>query len=203
MSYVVGVTGRSGSGKTTLVKNLLDHFGPEMITLHTMDNYYRPRHEQHTDDHNYKNFDLPTSFYREQFYQGLLDLSAGRSTRIEEYAFNNDVEPHIIIIPAAPIILVEGLFVFHYEEICRAMDLRVLVDVSRDTCFDRRLIRDTQERGYTAEEVTYRYEHHVEPSYQSYIEPYREIMDVIIDNEVDMEEEKKQLITRINSAISC
>lgn len=198
MSYVVGVTGRSGSGKTTLVKNLLSHFGPHNITLHTMDNYYRPRGEQYVDANEYKKFDLPTSFQRENFYEDLRCLQRGEAATIEEYVFNNKTKSNELIIDPAPIIIVEGLFVLYYEEVREMMNLKVLVDVSHETCFDRRLRRDTQERGYTAEEVTYRYTHHVEPSFIEYIEPYRDHMDVIISNEHDMEEDKIMLIERLS-----
>lgn len=202
MSYVVGITGRSGSGKTTLVRSMLEYFGPEKISLHTMDNYYRPREEQLIDDHDYKNFDLPSSFYRERFIDDLHKLMKGEDAEIEEYVFNNESDASILYIKSAPIILVEGLFVFHYEEIRSCMDLKVVVDVPLEEAFRRRLFRDTKERNYTAEEVSYRYEHHVEPAYQEYIAPHVADVDVVVDNRVDMKDDMEKLMNVLSNIIN-
>lgn len=191
--YVVGIGGRSGSGKSTLVRKMLEHFGPDLITLHTMDNYYLPRSEQYRDDHDYVNFDLPSSFYRDDFHNDLLQLLSGREVKLKEYHFNNDAEEKVIITPTAPIILVEGLFVFYYAEINALMDWKVLVNVSLDEAYRRRLLRDQRERNYTEEEIHYRYMNHVEPSFQKFIAPYLDQMDMIIDNQSDMKEDRCQL----------
>jgi uridine kinase len=199
--YVVGIGGRSGSGKSTLVRKLLENFGPERITLHTMDNYYLPRTEQYKDDHDYVNFDLPTSFYREDFHNDLLRLLSGREVRIKEYHFNNHVEEKVLITPTAPIILVEGLFVFHYEEINSLMNLKVLVNISLEEAYRRRLLRDQRERNYTEEEIHYRYMNHVEPSFQKFIAPYIHQMDLIVDNEDNMESNLNQLTEHLERQI--
>ncbi|MEO0041630.1 MAG: hypothetical protein RL329_1078, partial [Bacteroidota bacterium] len=38
------------------------------------------------------------------------------------------------------------------------------------------------ERGYPIEDVLYRYEHHIVPSYQQFIEPYLKESDLILNN---------------------
>ena len=47
---------------------------------------------------------------------------------------------------------------------------------------NRRLARDQKERGYGQEDVMYRYEHHVTPSYERYIKPLRYEADLIVPN---------------------
>ena len=186
--FIIGVSGRSGSGKSTLVKKILDHYGDEDICLHTMDNYYLPREQQMLDDNQYLNFDLPTSFYRERFHKDLLLLKEDKTVEIEEYAFNNEKEGSALKIKSAPIILVEGLFVYHYEEIRSLLDYKIMMDVTHDTCYKRRLKRDTLERNYSEAEINYRYNSHVEPSYLAYIKPYLKEVDLYLENEKSMDE---------------
>lgn len=200
-NYIVGIGGRSGSGKSTLVKKLLQDLGPDIVTLHTMDNYYLPREQQFEDDHHYKNFDLPTSFYRDDFYTDLCKLKEGKEVQIKEYQFNNSDNAKDLITPPAPIILVEGLFVFYYPEVHELMNLKVFVDISFDEAYRRRLRRDQLERNYSESEINYRYMNHVEPSFLKYIHPHVPEMHVIVQNEIDMSQDlerlKQQLLDHI------
>ena len=190
---VIGIGGRSGSGKSTLVRRLLEDLGPETITLHTMDNYYLPREEQLHDEHNYINFDLPSSFYRHEYHRDLIQLINGQQVLLNEYHFNNKTSEKVIVTSSAPIILVEGLFVFHYEEIKALMNLKILVDISFDEAYSRRLKRDQRERNYSEEEIKYRYLNHVEPSFQNFIQPHISEMNMIVDNQINMEPDLKKL----------
>lgn len=183
-SYVVGVSGRSGSGKSTLVQALMQHFGPDHISLHTMDNYYLPSNQQVVDDKQFRNFDLPSSFDRPRFFQDLLALMEGHDVSLHEYRFTDESpSDHILTLKAAPIILVEGLFVYNYEEVREQLHYKIMMDVSYNQCYQRRLRRDLHERNYSEDQTYYRYNAHVEPSYQAYIAPYLHLCDLIIKNE--------------------
>jgi uridine kinase len=46
----------------------------------------------------------------------------------------------------------------------------------------RRIVRDQQERGYDVTDILYRYENHVSPTFEKYIEPYKDQVDLIIPN---------------------
>ncbi|NNF01432.1 MAG: uridine kinase, partial [Bacteroidia bacterium] len=48
----------------------------------------------------------------------------------------------------------------------------------------RRIVRDQIERNYPLEDVLYRYEHHVMPSYLNYILPYKDSADLVINNNI-------------------
>lgn len=184
---IIGIAGRSGSGKTTLVHNLLDEYGSSNICLHTMDNYYLPRNQQVVDEDDYLNFDLPDSFYRNRFVQHLNDLINYEEVRLKEYIFNNEREAKTIAIHPAPVIIVEGLFVFHYEEVLNQLDHKVLVSISYEEALKRRLKRDQEERNYIVSEILHRYTKHAEPAFAKFIEPYCEYCDIIVENETDFE----------------
>ncbi len=112
----------------------------------------------------------------------------GESVTIEEYVFNNpEAKPKILVFKPAPIIIVEGLFVFHYKKIAAHLDLKVFINAKENLKVIRRIIRDQVERGYPLDDVLYKYQHHVLPSYERFILPYKEEADVVVNNNQDFE----------------
>jgi uridine kinase len=184
--FIIGITGGSGSGKTTFIKDIRDKFSESELCIISQDDYYRPRHEQETDDKGYQNFDLPQSIDKKTFHADLEKLLNGETVEKMEYLFNNkEAEGTVKLFKPAPIIIVEGLFVFHYKKIRRLLDLKVFFYAADHLKVIRRIMRDQVERGYPIDDVLYRYEHHVMPSYKKYIEPYMQEADIIINNNQD------------------
>ncbi len=182
--YIIGITGGSGSGKTSIIKVLQDTFSKNQLSLISQDNYYRPREEQTKDENGITNFDLPSCIDHEKFHKDLHTLQSGNTITQKEYTFNNALAtPDIITVEPTPIIIVEGLFVFYYEEIRELMDLKVYVNASEDVKLKRRIKRDNEERNYPLDDVLYRYKHHVTPAFEKYILPYKTLSDIIINNE--------------------
>lgn len=181
--FVIGITGGSGSGKTTFIKKLRESFAEDSICLVSQDDYYRPRAEQKTDENGIKNFDLPYSILQAEFEADVAKLIAGESISRMEYAFNNELAtPKELTFKSAPIIIVEGLFIFHYEKVRNALDLKVYLHAKENLKVIRRIKRDKIERNYPLDDVLYRYEHHVLPAFEQYIQPYIEDADLIINN---------------------
>lgn len=181
--YIIGLTGGSGSGKTTFINQLCHHFSKEELCLLSLDNYYKKREEQLVDENDEKHFDLPTSFRREDFKRDLNKLMQGESVTLMEYTFNNPlVNAKEIRYAPAPVIVIEGIFVFYYEEIAEMMDLKLFLEADEHLKLIRRINRDAEERNYPLDDVLYRYEHHVFPSYQRYILSTKSQADIIINN---------------------
>ncbi len=184
--YVIGIAGSSGSGKTFFLKSFLNHFDENQITLISQDDYYIPANTKTREENRLYNFDLPTAINREAFYKDIKDLFEGKTVYKEEYTFNNpDLTPKILEIKPAPILIVEGLFIFHYGEINELLDFRVFLDADEDVALRRRLKRDLIERGYDEDDVKYKWVEHVVPSYNQYLLPYREGCDEVIVNNTD------------------
>lgn len=181
--YVIGITGGSGSGKTTLMRRLHEQFDESQVCFLSMDNYYKKREEQATDENNEKNFDLPTSFRVNDFLQDFKNLLSGESVTILEYTFNNPLATaEEITYKPAPVIVVEGIFVFYFKEIAELIDLKIFLEASEHLKLIRRIRRDAEERNYPLEDVLYRYQYHVYPTYAKYIEPMKEQADIVINN---------------------
>lgn len=186
--YLIGICGGSGSGKTSFIRRLRQSFSEEQLCIVSQDDYYLPREEQHRDKNGEANFDLPKSFDKKKFRQDLEKLLAGETITIEEYVFNNpDAKPKLLIFKPAPIVLIEGLFVFHYKKIAEQINLKVFVNAKENLKVIRRIVRDQVERGYPLDDVLYKYEHHVLPSYERFILPYKEEADIVINNNRDFE----------------
>jgi len=183
--YVVGIAGGSASGKTSFLTRLKDSLPEGSVCIISQDNYYRPQSEQQLDENGEVNYDLPTSINKEAFLLDVQRLLAGLSVQFREYTFNNSERaPQIITIHPAPIIVVEGLFVFHYPEIRHLLNLRVYLDVREDIKLQRRIKRDHDERGYPEAVVRYQWEHHVMPSFKKFLKPYRDDSHLIITNNI-------------------
>ena len=184
--YIIGITGGSGSGKTRFLHRLLDQFTASEVCLVSQDNYYRTRDEQPVDANGIKNFDLPESIDFAEFKKDIIALKEGNSVSRLEYTFNNPkATPKQIELHPAPVLVVEGIFVLHDQEIAKVLDLKVFIEAQDYIKLKRRIIRDDKERGYDLDDVLYRYEHHVMPTYDKYIKPYKKDADIIIPNNTD------------------
>ena len=186
--YIIGIAGGSGSGKTTFIRHIRQQFPDSELCIISMDDYYLPRAEQPIGHDNQINFDLPKSFNKKLIIQDLNRLFQGETIQKEEYVFNNpDATPVMKYFKPAPIVIIEGLFVFHFKKIAPLLDMKIFFYVQENIKVIRRIKRDQTERGYPIEDVLYKYEHHVMPSYKKYIEPYMESCDIIVNNNKSFE----------------
>lgn len=182
-SYLVGISGGSASGKTWLLNALTSFFKTTDLSLVSQDNYYLPAETQKVDNNGFINFDLPESVDLNQLEKDLSSLKSGKPIHIQEYLFQLDrAQAKTITINPAPIILVEGLFIFHHQPLFQALDLRVFVEAEEPLKYQRRLERDTKERGVNPEMVAYQWENHVNPAYKKYLEPYKAKADLVLNN---------------------
>ncbi|PPL02407.1 uridine kinase family protein [Parapedobacter indicus] len=184
--YVVGIAGSSGSGKTFFLNCFINHFSKHEVALVSQDDYYIPAHTKTQEENKLYNFDLPTAIDRDAFYRDIRLLFEGQTVYREEYTFNNPaLKPKIMEIKPAPVLIVEGLFIFFYEEINDLLNHRIFLHAEEDIALQRRLKRDFIERGYLEEDVRYKWVNHVMPAYRQYLLPFREQCDRILINNTD------------------
>ncbi|MBS4071620.1 MAG: uridine-cytidine kinase [Algoriphagus sp.] len=181
--FIVGITGGSASGKTLFLERLLSSFDPGEVCLISQDNYYKPRHQQPVDAQGIHNFDTPFSIDFEQYATDIRKIQEGEIVFREEYTFNNAAKkPKLLTFSPAPVVVVEGIFVLYYPELADLLDLKIFIDAKDHIKLKRRIIRDKVERGYDLDDVLYRYEMHVMPTYEKYIEPFKSESDLIVTN---------------------
>ncbi|UYZ59037.1 uridine kinase family protein [Hymenobacter latericus] len=201
--FIVGITGGSASGKTTFLRRLLASFSADEICLISQDNYYHPREVQQVDSQGVTNFDLPSSIDSAAYAADVLRISQGLEVRRKEYTFNNPNAPATeLVFKPAPIVVVEGIFVFYFEEVAKLLDLKVYIDAREHVKVLRRIVRDRDERGYDLEDVLYRYTHHVAPTYEKYIKPFKHDADIIIPNNRHFDRGLEVLVAYLRSKVN-
>ncbi len=203
MSYIIGICGGSASGKTYLLERMLARFPKGKCTLISQDNYYKNRAEQVKDEDGLVNYDHPDSLNLDKFVADVKELMAGKSIDVQEYTFNNpDITPQIFTYHPTPIIILEGLFVFHKPELNRLMNLKLFVEADEHIRFSRRLVRDVQQRNYSFDETIRDYNKFVAPMYAQFVAPTQKQCDFIIPNNHNMDTATEVIISYLNTVIS-
>jgi uridine kinase len=200
--YVIGISGGSASGKSHLLNQIRNSYTTEEVCIIAMDDYYKAKTDQPLDQKGIHNFDTPESIDHKLFLNDLRLLKDGVLVKKEEYTFNNPNKTPVIktLIPA-PAIIVEGIFILYFNEILGELDIKLFVDAKDYIRLKRRIHRDNIERGYNLEDVLYRYEYHVDPAYERYIKPLKNIADLIIPNNTDFSKASEMLISFIRTKI--
>lgn len=199
---IIGICGGSGSGKTTLLDKLSEYYVYLNPSVFSMDNYYKPIEEQAIDENGKVNFDLPTALDERRLVDDLYRLIQGEEIMVKEYHFNAppDLDTTIIIKPSK-LIIVEGLFLFHYEMVRSILDYSIFISVSPEEQLDRRIKRDQENRGYSKEEILYQWEHHVMPCYHNYLLPYQNLADFRFRNDNHADKDFTKLTLEIDNRL--
>ncbi|MDA8886606.1 uridine kinase [Bacteroidia bacterium] len=201
--FLVGLAGGSASGKTTFIRKLSEEFGQDKVCVISQDHYYKGLSEQLRDENGMVNFDHPTGIDFNRLKKDLRKLLRGETVKIVEYTFNNpDVFPKELVYNPTPIILLEGLFVYADKGLNKMFDYRLYIDAKDDITLQRRLDRDTRERGMTPDEVLYQWENHVQPAYNEFLKPHKEKADYVIKNNSNFDECLLNVIAKFNEVIS-
>ncbi len=201
--YLIGIAGGSASGKTYFLQSIRKVFQHNEVCIISQDDYYRPVEEQTRDENGEINFDLPESINTEAFIQDVTKLAGGNTISKTEYTFNQPgIEGKNIEFYPAPVIVVEGLFIFHIASIKKMLDLKIFMDSRDDIKLNRRLDRDVRERGISRETILYQWHNHVYPSYKQYLLPYKDEADIIVTNNYAFDKGLELIIDHIHSILN-
>lgn len=198
--FIIGITGGSASGKTLFLTRLLEQFDSEDICLLSQDNYYRPKENQTKDDNGIENFDLPGAIDDVAFATDIKKLSSGEIVTREEYTFNNlNKKTNLLYFYPKKILVVEGIFVFHFPDVAQLLDLKIFIDALDEIKLKRRIKRDNEERGYNLQDVMYRWKYHVKPTYEKFIRPHKRSCDIVIPNNHHFEKGLQVIVSYLKS----
>ena len=181
--YLVGITGGSASGKTRFLNELKELFNSNELCFMSQDNYYHAT-DHHTKDINGEiNYDLPGCIDLEAFRNDVLKLCAHETVKRKEYRFQHEQQfGNWLEFFPAPIIIVEGLFIFYEKELFKQFDLKIFIDADEDIRLQRRIHRDTIERNIPHDFVMYQWKNHVKPAFDEFLLPHKEKADMIVNN---------------------
>jgi uridine kinase len=180
---IISITGRSGSGKSTAINNLIKIIGHDNICYLHQDSYYKDQSHLQYEKRSKLNFDDPHTIDIDLYTLHLLTLAKGFSIEKPVYNYKTHTRSHKIeTIYSKKIILTEGIHVHFTEQLRDLADIKVFVDVSKDICFIRRLLRDTLERNRTIESIINQYLETVRPTQEKFISPLIKYADFIISD---------------------
>ena len=184
----VGITGGTGSGKTTISEELKKEFGESDIGFISQDSYYNDNGNLSFDEKNKINFDHPDAVDFELMINHLNLLKNGKNINQPVYSFihHNRTEKTKLLKPKK-IMIIEGLLILNNIKLRDLIDLKVFVDATKNLRFKRRLDRDINQRGRTAEEVVELFNSRLNKMHNLYVEPMKEFCDIVIDNNNSLE----------------
>lgn len=179
---IIAIAGGSGSGKSYLARQLHQALAPR-ATILTLDHFYLdlshlPHHEREL-----ANFDDPAAIDWQSVESALLDLISGKQAIIPDYDFTTHTRAaNFQTLAPAAFILLEGLWTLSRAAIREICHFSIFVDCLDETRFNRRLARDTTERGRSAESVHRQYAEQVRPMHDLHVQPQSALADLTLDS---------------------
>ena len=179
--YIIGVAGGSGSGKSTFAQRIREAF-PEQVSLISCDNYYLPHDDLTLEERANLNYDAPYSLEFDLMVSHLEALKRGESVQCPVYDFTQHTRSDAVTeIQPRPIILIDGILIFHDPALRACMDLKIYVETDADERILRRARRDMRERGRDLDSVIQQYLATVKPMHNAYVEPTKVFADIILN----------------------
>lgn len=181
---LIGISGPSSSGKTTFASALLDRIGSENIAIINHDSYYKDFSNYHYNDKIKLNFDHPDSLDTYLLINDINNLLQYKSIKVPLYNYTtySRLKNEYIEINPRKIIIIDGILIYENKDLCDLFDLKIYLDVDEDIILQRRILRDTVERGRSKESVLYQYSTQVYPMYEKYVKPCKNIADIVINS---------------------
>ena len=171
-SFLLGVAGGSGSGKTYFAQALFQKLGSEICEIVYQDNFYIDQSKKFDFDGGSVNFDHPDSIDFPLLAQQMKALKQGQEVQIPIYDFvTHQRKSETILIRPKPVIILDGILIFHPPDLRDQFDEKVFFDTPEDLRFQRRLHRDIKERGRAPAGVHSQFYKQVKPMHDQFVEP--------------------------------
>lgn len=179
-TIVIGIAGGTGSGKTTLTAHLVETFGGDVSVVYH-DNYYKAHPNMTYEERAALNYDHPDAFDTGLMVEDLKTLCAGKTIHcpVYDYTIHNRSDKTVEVTPTK-VVIVEGILIFHPEDLRNLMDIKIFVDTDADVRILRRILRDVKERGRSLDSVINQYLNTVKPMHDQFVQPSRQYADIVV-----------------------
>ena len=200
---IVGIAGGSGSGKSTIVAELVHLLGPGITTVIHHDWYYHDLSHLELEDRTEVNFDHPSSLETELLVKHVMTLIAGNSVDAPSYDFSTHTRSSSTIqLEPSQVLILDGILALAHEQLRKLMDICVFVDTDVEKRLERRLERDSGERGRNPASVIQQFESTVLPMHHKFVEPSREYAEIMIPGGHQDSATVKQLAFRVQELLA-
>jgi uridine kinase len=187
--FIIGIVGATGSGKSMFAKMLSDRFAGRVVHI-ASDMYYKDQSHEPLAKRIMANMDRPQALDFPLLVQHLKKLSKGESIKQPIYNFSKHTrEKRTITVEPKSVIIIEGLLILAEKRLRDFFDLKIYLDVDDDLRLARRIRRDVKEkRNKSLEAAIEQYLISARPMYKLYVEPQKDLADIVIPwNNMDQE----------------
>jgi uridine kinase len=194
----VGVTGGSCAGKSTFAQRLREALGVQYCQILYQDSYYRDQSARFDHDGGKVNFDEPSSIDFALLYEHLLQLQRGESIRVPIYDFATHRRlPETQPLFPSEVILLEGALILTEPRIRQLLTESVFLEADESVRLQRRIRRDTIERGRTLQGILDQFHHHVKPMHDRHIEPVKAVATYRVTDEATAQAAIADLVDKL------
>ena len=182
---IIGIAGGSGSGKTFLTRKIFRSFKTKCVVIH-QDSYYKDLSHLGMKERISNNFDHPNSIDIKLLIKDVKTLINGEPILQPLYDFSNHTrKKKYLTITPKPIIIVEGILIFHFKELANLFLLKIFLDIDPDIRFIRRLKRDVKERKRQVKDICKQYLNFVKPMHELFVEKTKYNSDIVLKYQYD------------------
>lgn len=176
---MIGIAGGSCSGKSAIASRLSDLTGGGALVL-GLDSYYLDFSGVPEDD---IEVDAPEALDHRLLVEHLEALAGGRPVNapVYDYATHSRRKGAGRRVAPGRYVVLEGLFALYWPEVRELLHLGVFVTIDHRTALERRLERDTLERGRTEASVRTRYDLKVRPNFERLVAPTMDHADLVVN----------------------
>lgn len=171
---IVALSGGSASGKTSFARNISERLGASLLQV---DDYCLG--ENHIKKLGIT-FDDPASRDLGLLREHLDLLKRGAAVQKPVYSFEEHSRKGNVPFSPAKVVIVEGHFAFH-PLVLGLADLRVYLEAPTSVRLQRRLERDTKERGSDRQKTLRTFEETVQPKHKMFVKPMKRLADIIVN----------------------
>lgn len=177
---LVAIVGGSGSGKSWLSRHLQKELGSTANGL-SLDNFFADRAALSPRVREHINYDHPRAIDWGEFERVLRDCRAGRPTALPQYDFatHTRLAGPKLFQPRA-VVLVDGLWLLLRPKLRALFDFSIYLECPLHLRFERRLVRDTNERGRDPRAVGEQFMKTVLPMHKRFVEPQSAHADIVL-----------------------
>ena len=188
----VGIAGGSCSGKTSLAAALARHWDATVVSL---DDYYLDLSHVEPGLRGERNFDHPSALDWALLLSHLQNLASGTVVQAPHYDFTTHTRTGSRALECTGRrVIVEGVFALYRTELRESLDLSIFLDVPPAVRLQRRLDRDSRERGRGRVAIREQHASTVEPMYRRFVLPTREHADLVLDGRLATAETTKLVV---------
>jgi uridine kinase len=197
---LIGIAGGSGAGKTWLSERIAQTF-PGKVARVSLDDFYRDRSKVAPGARHRINYDHPRAIDWRVLVGFLGEYRSGRAAVLPRYDFATHCrQSQGRPCELKPILLIEGLWTLARRELREIFDLTIYIECPEGLRLERRIARDTAERGRSAGEVREQFRGSVAPMHNVHVAPQKRWAQMVLRHPIT-EKRFEELIGQLRSRL--